>query len=209
MTSGPPDSAGGVILLAAGRSRRFGSDKRAHRLPDGRSLLTHSLERYGAAFDRCILVIRSDDASPVLAEQPREEFSAEFTIVRAELADLGMGHSLAAGARAAAAAGWRYVFVALADMPWVECATLAGLRNAMERAVCAGNTAAIVQPLFAGAPGHPVGFAAGHIAALGTLSGDAGARSVVQRDAARVLHIETDDPGVLQDLDTPGQAPTP
>jgi len=205
MTSGAADAKGGVVLLAAGRSRRFGADKRRHALPDGRSLLTHSVERYGAAFDSCILVIRYDDPEPRFAE-PR---SAGFQIVRADLADLGMGHSLAAGAQAAAVAGWRYLFVALADMPWVSLATLTGLRSAMERALRAGAADVILQPLCAGMPGHPVGFSAGHIAALCALTGDAGARQLVQRHAAQALRIETDDPGVVRDLDTPGQAATP
>ena len=61
-----------------------------------------------------------------------------------------------------------------------------------------------------GERGHPVGFAARYRAALMALSGDEGARSVVAANAADVMTIEVDDPGVVRDVDRPadlGPAP--
>lgn len=194
-----PGSEGGVIVLAAGRARRFGSDKRAHRLPDGRSLLQASLDLYAPEFSRCIVVLRPDDPDP----RPLAGTGAAPVVVRAELADAGMGHSLAAGA--AAAGGWRYAFVALADMPWVRPATLARLRDLMEQQLAARGGPVIVQPTFDGVPGHPVGFSADLFAALRALEGDEGARRVVRAHADSVLRVAIDDPGILADLDTPDQ----
>lgn len=198
MTASAPE--GGVIVLAAGRARRFGSDKRAHRLPDGRSLLQASLELYARAFPRCIVVLRPDDPDP---RAPAGAGPAPV-VVRAEQADSGMGHSLAAGA--AAARGWRYAFVALADMPWVRPDTLAQLRHLLERQLASRGGAVIVQPTFAGVPGHPVGFSADLFAALRALEGDEGARRVLRAHAGAVLREAVDDPGVLRDLDTPEQS---
>jgi len=199
MTTAEAPPAGGVVLLAAGRSRRFGADKRKHRMPDGRSMLTHSIERYCAAFARCILVLRPDDPDPELPTDRR----CLLRIVRAVEADRGMGHSLAAAATAAA--DWDYVFVALADMPWVRPATLAALRSGMEAAVRAGSTDSILQPLCGGTPGHPVGFSARYLQELGALAGDQGARSVIGQHRQHLQRIELGDPGTLLDVDTPDQ----
>lgn len=182
---------GGAVLLAAGFSRRFGSDKRRHVLADGTPLLVASLRLYAAAFAEVLVVLRpEDDALAATA-------AAEARVILAPDADLGMGHSLARGA--AAAAGWDYLFVALADMAWVRPATLAALRQTMERST--GDR--VVQPWYGGTPGHPVGFAGRHQAALTELHGDQGARSVVRAAGDAVIRLDVDDPGILEDLDTP------
>jgi molybdenum cofactor cytidylyltransferase len=186
--------AGGAVLLAAGFSRRFGSDKRRHRLEDGTSLLAASVRLYGAAFDRLVVVLRPDDED---AAREVSETCAAACIVRCADARLGMGHSLAEGARHAQ--DWQYLFVALADMPWVRPATLQHLRSVLE----AAPPDAIVQPAHRGEPGHPVGFGAAHLVDLTRLQGDAGARSLLRGAGAYRQVIEVDDPGVLADLDTP------
>lgn len=200
MTAATARGIGGVVILAAGRARRFGSDKRTHVLADGRAMLTHSIELYGSNFPLCVVVLRPDDPDPEPAGQPR----ITPRIVRAADADLGMGHSLAAGARAAT--DWAYLFVALADMPWVTPATLARLRAGMERALAAHPAGIILQPLCGGIPGHPVGFSAGYLPELGELTGDEGARSMLRRHRQQVVQMELGDPGVLRDLDAPDQA---
>jgi molybdenum cofactor cytidylyltransferase len=193
-------AGGGVILLAAGRGRRFGSDKRRHVLPEGDSLLARSVRLYSAAFPDAVVVLRPDDADPAELIAPRsaplhgDRASVGPRFVRAADADLGMGHSLAAGARAAP------------DMAWVAPATLLQLRGTMERALVEGRADTIVQPVHAGMPGHPVGFAARYREELYELRGDEGARSVIRRHAARVERVEVADPGVLRDLDTPEPA---
>lgn len=195
--SGADRALGGVLLLAAGRSRRFGSDKRAHVLADGRTLFEQSLALYAGAFDNCIVVIRSDDPAPRLPML----IAHHTTIVRAFDADLGMGHSLAAGARAAAAAGWVYAFVALADMPWADPSTLRQLRDQLEESII-HDPASIVIPLYEGHAGHPVGFGHRLFGELGDLSGDTGARSVIARHPQEVRRIIVHDEGVIRDLDT-------
>lgn len=185
------------MLLAAGSAARFGSDKRVHALPDGDSLLSAAITKCIKGFAEVVVVLKPGDEA--LAEKLRRQFYPEdVTIVHAQDAQLGMGHSLAAGIRAAA--GWDFAFVALGDMPFVEPETLAALNRAMS----AADPEAIVQPIYAGRPGHPVGFGRRHFPALERLTGDEGARRVVKTAADHVLQIEVDDPGVLRDVDTPG-----
>ena len=106
-----------------------------------------------------------------------------------------MGHSLAAGVAASAGAdGW---LVALADMPRIQVATLGRVAAAI-----AGG-AALAAPVFAGRRGHPVGFAARWQSALLALEGDEGARAILRHHAPLLHTLASDDPGVLQDVDTP------
>lgn len=189
-------AGGGALLLAAGFSRRFGSDKRRHRFADGSSLLAASVALYSQAFPKLIVVLRPED-DDLAAQVQASADGANVEVVFCADAVEGMGRSLAAGA--AAAQAWDYLFVALADMPWVQLDTLAHLRREMQRA----GSDSIVLPVNGNHPGHPVGFGASYLPALATLTGDQGARSLVQKAGDRVHRVIVEDAGVLQDLDTP------
>lgn len=191
---GAPDH-GGALVLAAGFGRRFGSDKRLHRLPDGTPLLLATLAAYRQVFSRVAVVLRPEDDA--LGADVRAAFP-EVRIIHAREAHLGMGHSLAAGI-GAVAGQWKYACVALGDMPWISARTLSCLRDDF----LAEGGRGILQPTFEGRPGHPVFFAAGLFAELGGLKGDSGARSVVaaHRDLVRRLPVE--ERGVIDDLDQP------
>jgi molybdenum cofactor cytidylyltransferase len=62
--------------------------------------------------------------------------------------------------------------------------------------------AAIVVPVFTGERGHPVGFGHRFRGDLMAVTGDAGARTILQAHPSLVQCLEVDDPAVLQDLDT-------
>jgi molybdenum cofactor cytidylyltransferase len=183
---------GVVLILAAGRGRRFGGDKRRARLPDGRTLLAATVARYAEIFDQVRVVLRAGEALPA------DCVRAGVEAVTAPRADRGMGASLADGVGACAGVPW--LFVALGDMPWVEATTLRALRRAAEDAPEAGSP--VIQPVHDDRPGHPVGFRAPLVPALACLDGDTGARPVV-RAAERILRVPVDDPGIHRDADTP------
>lgn len=178
------------LLLAAGRSRRFGSDKLLQRLPDGRTLLEASLAPLAAAANRTLVLVRPGPS-------PLHELLQEKNIPYLEVlqADDGMGATLAAGIRATAQArGW---LVGLADMPCLQADTAARIAHALEQG------ALLAAPQHQGRRGHPVGFAACWQPQLAALQGDQGARSLLQSAAAQVVTMEVDDPGCLLDIDTP------
>jgi molybdenum cofactor cytidylyltransferase len=105
----------------------------------------------------------------------------------------GMGASLAAGIGAAEEAeSW---IVALADMPRIAVETIAAVARAID------DGASLAAPFYEGKRGHPVGFGPEHREALLALDGDAGARALLM--AHPPTRIEVDDPGILQDVDTP------
>ncbi len=191
-----------ALVLAAGRASRFGSDKRQARLPDGRCLLEAVLQTQREACDDVRVLLRPDDAwGRALCT---EHGAAWLTVPDA---DRGMGRTLAAGLRAlmndessvAGAAssmpGFDAALMVLADMPWVQTATVRALVSAFQRE---GRPA---WPWHGGQPGHPRLLPRADWPALFDLSGDEGARHTV--DWFRATRVDVPDRGILIDIDTP------
>ena len=181
-----------ALVLAAGRGRRFGSDKRAAVLPSGQRMLTQTLERALAAFSEVWVVLRVGDDPVALGVDER------VTVVRAERADEGMGCSLAAGMLALEGTGFEAVAVMLGDMAWIEVGTLERLKNL-------AHQTRIVVPAFEGRQGHPVVFGRGFWEHLQALDGDQGGKRILTTHAEDCLTIAVEDRGVVGDLDTPIQ----
>ena len=70
-----------------------------------------------------------------------------------------------------------------------------------------GDDASIVASRYQGVQGLPVLFARSVFPELEGLSGDRGARSVVERDPSRVAYVDFDFP-MPRDVDTPGDLET-
>ena len=103
----------------------------------------------------------------------------------------GMGDSIAAGVRAAPdAAGW---LILPGDLPLVQPATLLAVAQAL-------RAHSVVMPVFNGARGHPVGFAAACGPELMALEGKQGAARVVQAWGATELIVDA--AGAVTDVDT-------
>ena len=183
------------MILAAGRSRRFGSDKRLYPL-DGTALLTRTLGVYRGVFEHVGAVIRPGE--PDIARLVR---NADCVPILAPDADSGQSRSLAAGV--AAFHNESGVVIGLGDMPFVAAATLRALLAEM-----AAWREHIVRPRHADQPGNPVGFPARTFSALQRIAGDAGAKGVVLADR-RVRYLDVDDPGILADVDTAADVSAP
>lgn len=187
------NAAGAVwgVLLAAGRSRRFGADKLLHPLADGTPIAVASARALRKVLPRTIAVVRHghDILADLLASEGVE-------VVEAPVVEEGMGYSLAAGVAATRdATGW---LVALADMPFVQGGSIRRVAAAL------GAGADLVAPAYQGRRGHPVGFSQRFRGSLLALAGDAGARTILEQQQALLALVDCDDPGILRDVDRPG-----
>lgn len=186
--SQPPRWTG--ILLAAGRGRRFDAsgqqDKLLQILSTGHTVAQRSAINLLAAMPHVVAVLRPNQTI----------LSAQLSALGAEClvcadADAGMAASLKHAVRATTeSAGW---LVALADMPFVKPDSIRTLLQALQ------GGADIVVPVHQGRRGHPVAFANKYQTQLLALTGDVGARSILQ--TMPVTEIEVDDPGIHQDID--------
>jgi len=178
------------ILLAAGASRRFGADKLTHSLPDGDLVAVRACRNLLAGTDRVLAVVRPG------GERLADQLQAEGAEVRiCADAGQGMNASLVFGIRACLeAGGW---LIALADMPWIAPSTIIKVADALRLG------ATIAAPCWQGRRGHPVGFSHMLGPDLVALSGDAGAKAVIQAHLKHLQLIDCNDPGILQDIDQP------
>ncbi len=176
------------ILLAAGKSRRFGSNKLLYQLADGSPVIVHTVRKLKAVLSDTIVVIGADD------QETAELLEAENvqTVVNPH-AETGMGTSIACGVRASQqASSW---IIALADMPYLSRQTI--------RSVAAGihSSNTICAPLYGDQRGHPVGFGKAYAHELMQLSTDKGARQIVDANWEHLELIKTHDHGVIVDID--------
>ena len=189
-----------AILLAAGSASRFGSDKLLHALPHDVPIAIQAARHLGAVFENNVFVVIRPEATE-LSYLFRKE---GCEVVPCERAAEGMGASLACGVRAAHAAGRAdgYI-VALGDMPFIRSSSIAAVRDALI------DGAALAAPYFRARRGHPVAFAGRFRGELERLEGDEGAKDLLARHAAELVKIPVGDPGVVRDIDTPGDLAPP
>ena len=178
-----------AILLAAGSSTRFGSNKLLHPLANNIPMAVQAAQNLLAAIPTCIAVVRPDDHNlkQALATLPIQIIDNPQHLE-------GMSSSIICGVRASLdAPGW---VIALGDMPYVPVSVISRVAQQLE------TGAAITAPVYMGQHGHPVGFAGRFAEELLQLRGDRGARTIIHRHVTQLYQFETGSPDVLIDIDT-------
>jgi molybdenum cofactor cytidylyltransferase len=179
----------GVLLLAAGSSRRFGSDKRFATLSTGVTLLDAAIENC-LVTDLPLRVCVGSEDHDLVARLARRGLD----VMVCPRSSQGMGATLAdavAGIR-----DWTAALVALGDMPMILPATISLIaRHAAPDRICV--------PMCDERAGHPVAFGAAFFEKLSQCEGDRGARWIIESHSESVDSVPVDDPGIHRDVDTP------
>jgi molybdenum cofactor cytidylyltransferase len=182
------------ILLAAGQGTRFGSNKLLQPLADGTPMAVASARTLHTVLAHCIAVV--NDAQGRVA---RLLAAAGLQVIANPNAPDGMGTSIACGVAASPnAGGW---VIALADMPAIPVRVMQSVADGLVRG------ADIIAPVYSGLRGHPVGFAQRHAPVLRALHSDRGARDIIAAHRDTLELIDTQDSGVILDIDTPASLP--
>jgi len=181
-----------AVVTAAGFGRRYGPGSKLHATLDGRAVIAWTLDTLAALplHARRVVIAPADAATRALA------IAAGAEVVENPEPAVGLGRSIACGVQSLPA-DTDGVLIMLGDMPQAREAVALDLMAVFE----ALDAAAIVAPLHDGRRGHPVLFGAHHLPALAALTGDQGARDILQR--AQVTLVPVADAGVLLDIDTP------
>lgn len=187
-----------MVVLAAGAGERYGGTKQLAPV-SGRPLVAHAVAAAVAAGAVRTVVVVGHDAERVAAAA-RAAGTVEVVVNPDH--QRGQASSLVAGIRALAPhRDVEVVVILLADQPGVTPAAVAAVAGALGRVRGpGGGRPDAARARYGDGPGHPVAFRRSAWARLLTLTGDAGARHLLED--LDVAHVRV--PGrVPADVDTP------
>lgn len=181
-----------AIILAAGGSVRMGTGKLL--LPfRGMTIIETVIENVlKAGIDRIIVVTGSDKEgiTKVIGSLPVEQCHNERW-------NEGMLSSVKCGFRSLPDTCHAAV-IFLGDQPMIDPKTIEEVVYAFRK-----TGKGIIMPVYKNKRGHPLLLDTKYTVELEKLNPDEGLRSLAQKFPVDVLEVETDDPAVLRDIDTP------
>lgn len=184
-----------AVVLAAGRASRMGRNKLVAEL-DGEPIVRRAVRAALASSARPVVVVTGHEAALVRAALAE----LDVTIVHNPDHASGMSTSLRVGVAAIEALpAVDAAVICLGDMPRVIAAHL----DAVIAAARDAGDSAIVVPTCERKRGNPVLWPRRYFAEIGALTGDVGARALIERHADDVHLVAIDDPAILLDVDTP------
>jgi molybdenum cofactor cytidylyltransferase len=181
------------VILAAGRSSRMGRDKALLALGPT-TLLGAAVDLFVSRLDPVVVVL-GHHAGAIRVALPEDD--PRLHVVVNEGYDRGMLSSLQTGLRAIPPESPGAVFT-LVDHPAPRPETLDCLLAEFER-----TGAPLAIPVYRGERGHPVILARELIEELLALPPEASPKAPIRARYPRAAFVETDDPAVTADLDTP------
>lgn len=207
------------ILLAAGSSERFESDKLLAMLPEGERLIERALRVHLQSQIYPLTVVASPQLTRTMMEQPEilsvsklvvgENFHGWFTfscqwgrgrLVANENPERGMSSSIHAGLNCLKeeekACG---VLISLADLPFLTPETINTLIGEF-----LDERVGLLLPVFKNRTGHPVIVDVNRFRdRINQIEGDVGLRAIIERHPDQVRRIPWHNDSVIRDIDTP------
>jgi molybdenum cofactor cytidylyltransferase len=181
-----------AVVLAAGRSRRMGTQKLL--LPLGGQLVVARIvdEVQRGSRGRVYVVVGHD------GQRIRDALTGrEVALVTNPDVEGDMLSSIRCGVRALPES-WDAVLVVLGDQPTLASQVVSSLIQVFRTAGCG-----IVVPTFRGRRGHPILIARRYREELLEHHDAVGLRGLLQAHPTDVVEMAVEDPGVLEDMDRP------
>lgn len=191
LPAGTPNVA--ALVLAAGQSSRMGGTNKLLAEVGGVPMLLRAVNAALASKAASVTVVLGFDAERAEALLA----GRRVTIVRNPDFAQGMSTSLRAGIAALPAEAEAAV-VLLADMPRISAVQVDRVIDAFE-----AKRPAIVVPQRDGRRGNPILWPREFFAAMQAVSGDQGARGLIEANAQRIRSVDMGDDAIHADVDTP------
>jgi molybdenum cofactor cytidylyltransferase len=187
---GPSELRIGAIVLAAGQSRRLGSNKLVRPIA-GKAVIHHVLEAIDAAIKEPAIVVTGHESELIEAAVAENNARCVFAANHAE----GMSQSLKAGVLQIPVT-WDAALICLGDMPLLSCGLI-------ERILREAGTDRIVIPCFEGQRGNPVLWGRTFFTRLTQLCGDSGGKVLLSEFDDRTVDVDWHVADPFLDVDTP------
>ena len=203
MASGKPTGAGpsgkettvAAIILAAGSSRRFGADNKLLALVDGEPLLRRVAGQFLRSRAGRIVVVTGHQREAIATALA----DLDIQLVHNDRHLQGMGYTVAAGVRALGETV-RCAVITPGDLPGLTAALIDRL---IMIADVAGFDRIVYPTLPTGEQRNPVLWPRRFFVELAALTGDAGARGLIQHHKGDAMPISVDDASMFLDIDRP------
>lgn len=189
-----PSGVVGCVVLAAGLGSRYTDGNKLLEEIDGEPIVRRAVRPFLSVLDDVVVVV-GHDAPEVRAALD----GLDVTFVVNEEYDHGQSTSIHCGVVVARNRGWAGTVFGLGDMPFVSAESVKQLL-----CVYATSDYTILAAACDRTRGNPTLFDATHYDRLSTIDGDRGGRRLIEESNAAAL-VETNDPGVLRDIDTVSQ----
>ena len=174
------------IILAAGKSSRFGSQKLLFPLSDGTPIGIRAAKNLKRVIRNSYAVVSSldDELAELLINEGYELIHNSN--------NNGIGSSISCAIKNIEADAY---IITLADMPYIHSSTI----HSVSHLLYSGHK--IVVPRCKERNGHPVGITKDYKNDLITLSSDIGAKEIIKNNYKDLTSLHTADTGVLTDID--------
>lgn len=177
-----------ALILAAGYSKRFKSDKR---LFGKTPLILITLRKILKIYQYIYVVHRYEDKEFInlLKDLP-------VYLIPASKNNISLGTSISIGIKHISSLKIDFTSCAifLADMPFVKEKTILSIKQK-------GDKYTIVRPSYKKRLGHPVLFGRHFFPSLTTLENQAGAKSIIKMNKSNLILLDVFDEGVVKDID--------
>ncbi len=179
-----------VIVLAAGKSTRFGSDKTKISI-DHIPISISICKKIQPLIKNILITINENN---IQLQQSAEKHKIDYLIIPDNI-NYGIGSSISqAVLKTSNAKRWMFC---LGDMPFIKPETYAKvINNALSQ-----PDNAIVIPTYNKKNGHPISFGQHYYSELIKLNKDTGAKSIIKKNTSLVAHIKTNDKYIHKDID--------
>ena len=180
-----------AILLAAGQSKRMNGENKLTKEIQGIPLIKHSVKNIlAASIDELIIVLgyQKEIIEKLIDKNEKIKFffNKDF--------ESGMASSIKAGLNHLSK-NTEYFFICLGDMPMVNS-------DIYNRLIKSRNQKDIIVPTYKGKQGNPVLFNKSMKEKIINISGDVGAKKILELNKDKILNLKINDQSITKSFNT-------
>jgi len=192
-----------AILLAAGQSKRFGRGNKLRKEINGKTLIQHAVLCILQSNINKLIVVVPPESESLKMDFDQQQLSKTLFVSNTNYQS-GLASSIKAGVEHCEHSD--LILIGLADMPHVKTDTVNVLLNAANNKIKQEEfVPEIFVPTYLAKQGNPVLFKSSMKPYLMDLSGDKGARVLIEslkhQNNKSVEFVSVDDPGIHHDYD--------